>query len=84
MPKVKYISAPDLGAIIVGTAVTRKVSATEICEKLGVSRTTYARWKKDLESNVSFSQLITLCRTLGITKRDIIAFVSLPEGNNEQ
>ena len=83
MPKVKYISAPDLGAFIIGTAVTRKVSETEICEKLGVSRTTYARWKKDLASNLSFSQLITLCRMLNITKRDIITFVPLPEGNNE-
>lgn len=79
MPKVKYISAPDLGAFIIGTAFTKGIKDTDITNLFGVSSTTYSRWKKDLLDNLSFKQLIALCKLCGITKSDLIRFVPLPE-----
>lgn len=79
MPKVKYISAPDLGSYIIGTARTKGIKDKGIRDMFGVSSTTYSRWKKDLLDNLSFKQLIALCKLCGITKREFISFVSLPE-----
>lgn len=82
MPKVKYISAPDLGAFIIGNAITKGIKDADIRNLFGVSSTTYSHWKKDLLDNLSFKQLIALCKLCGITKREFISFVPLPEAKD--
>lgn len=75
MPRVKAL--PDLGSLIIGAAVAQSRKDADLAAILGMSRQSFNSKKTHLLDELTFNQIIKLCRELGITREQLMSLVYL-------
>ena len=77
MPKIKYLGTPDLGAVILGTAVQKQIPLEEIALTLECSVKTACNVKKDLLNRLSFNDVMKLCKLVDLPLETVAATLPL-------
>ena len=75
MPRVKLL--PDLGALIIGAASVQGFKDADLAEMLGMSRQSFNGKKSRLLDELSFNDVIKLCRELGISREQVTNLIYL-------
>ena len=75
MPRVKPL--PDLGSLIIGAAIVQGRKDAELAAIVGMSRQSFNSKKAHLLDELTFQQIIKLCRELDITKDQLMSLVYL-------
>lgn len=79
MPKVKWIGRPKLDDMILGRAAKEEIPECKLAEMAGEHKATFSRHKKaGLLDNLSYNQVLALCKGLDISLDEFAATVPLP------